>query len=102
MLVFGPAAVVGLGPGDDVGLHADGEIAVVGTFHRAPAEIAVVAIAGVVHVDPRAMDRAAFGQFPKGSFLHANAVLHLQDVADGGIVDDKHGASSPYLLFWRL
>src|SRR5258705_3599940 len=43
---LGPIAVVVLGPEDDIGLHADRHVAVIGAFHRAPAVIAVLNIAG--------------------------------------------------------
>ena len=75
---LGPVAVLILRPGHDVRFHADGEIAVVGALHRTPAEIAVLALAGKIHVDPRTMDRAAGRQLPERLLLHANTVLHGQ------------------------
>src|ERR1700733_3487825 len=53
---LGPIAVAVPGPGDDVGFHADGEIAVVRAFHRTPAKITVIALAGKIHIDARSMN----------------------------------------------
>src|SRR6185437_17048764 len=65
VLLLGPVAVRAPRPGDDVGFHANREIAVIRAFHRAPAEVAVVAFAGEVHVDARPMDRTAGRQLPE-------------------------------------
>src|SRR5581483_2367749 len=91
VFVFGPVAVGVLRPGDNVGFHADGEIAVVDAFHGAPADIAVFALAGVIHVDARPVHGAAARQLTEGFLLHADAVLHGEDFADEIVVDDEHG-----------
>ena len=95
VLLLGPVAVGVLGPGDDVGLHADGEEAVTRPFHGAPAEIPVLASARHVDIDPRAVNGAAGGELGERLFLDPDGVLHGQDVVDDVVVDDEHCRASP-------
>jgi hypothetical protein len=90
VFILGPVAVTVRRPGDNVGLHADGEIAVVRAFHGAPAEIAVLALAGEVHVDARPMDGAAGGELAEGLLLHSDAIIHGEQLRDEVVVNEKH------------
>src|SRR5262249_39636723 len=101
VFVLGPVAVGVLGPGDDVGFHADGKIAVVGALHGAPAEIAVLALAWEGHVEARPVDGAAGGELAKRLLLHANAVVHGEELRDEFIIDDEHGWF-PMVVLWLL
>ncbi len=66
---------------------------VVGPFHRAPAEIAVVALARHVHVDARPVHRLAGPQLQERFLLHADAIRHGEEAGDVVIVDDEHDVS---------
>jgi len=82
-------------PLDDVGLHADCKEAVVRPFHGAPAKIAVVPLAGDIHVDPRAVDRPARRELREGRFHRGDALRHRQRSRYCFVVDDQHHRRPP-------
>src|SRR5205085_6583433 len=64
--------------------------AVVRSLHGTPAEVAVAPFGRHVHVDAGPMDRAAAGQLAECLLLHADAVVHGEQLRDELIVDDEH------------
>jgi hypothetical protein len=91
IFLLGPVAGAVARPVDDVGLHPDREITVIGALHRAPAEITVVAFARHIHVDARPVHGAADRKLPECVFLHPDAVRHGEQGGYVVIVDDQHG-----------
>jgi hypothetical protein len=89
----GAVALVGLGPGHDIGLHADGEVAAIGAFHGAPAPIAVLAVARHVDVDARPRhgfpDRGLFQRV----LLHGNDIGHVEHLLGHFVVNEQHDGS---------
>ena len=65
-------------------------------FHRAPAVIAVLEVAGHIEVDSRAMNCAAIGQLLERFLLHPDAIRHGQELGNIVVVDDQHVSRPGY------
>ena len=92
VLILGPIAVGIDWPRHDVGLHSDREHTQITarTLHRAPTVVVVFTWRWHVHVDTRAVDRAAVHEASKSRVQSVDGVFDRQHLPDGLVVNEQH------------
>ena len=86
-VLFLCARAVAVRPGDDVGLHADGENAAGRAFRRAPPVVTRIELARHVHVETRAFQEFASFGLLKRTFENGNSLLNGENPAHDVVMD---------------